>query len=240
MIDQNKKITSHKELAELIKGKRILLTNSLGKDSILALEWLVKAASPAKIISVFYGFLAKHPDDDKYLEYLKRRYPSVDFLVCPNTIEINLIADGIYQSPLAVNYDFNHFEYEDFDRGKYTKELKKKFNCDYICSGFSKYEGFARASLFYKQGLLKGDQIFPLGLMNKKQIYQLISKTGIKLHPSYKFSKGTYDHPSYHHMRNGIVTNEEFKNNLYKWYPLMRLDEYRYKVLFNDGRKKES
>lgn len=51
------KITTHKELAELIAGKRILHMNSLGKDSTVCLEWLTRFAYPAHIVSAHYQFL---------------------------------------------------------------------------------------------------------------------------------------------------------------------------------------
>lgn len=231
-------IKTHKELADFIAGRSVLHMNSLGKESTLCLEWLSRYAAPSRVVSVFYRFLAAHPGDDPYLNYLRRRYPQVEFVVRPNTIELNQIQYGVYQSPLAVNYDLNGWDYTDFDRRLQTSEVKAEFNLDYVCSGFAKYESFARASRFYKEGLVTGDRIYPLGMMTKAEVYGLIRDTGLKLHPCYKFSKSTFDHPSYWKMRANIIASPEYRRSLYKWFPLMRLDEYRYEVLFGNKIRK--
>lgn len=210
--------------------------NSLGKDSTLCLEWLCKFAHPSRIVSVFYQFLAEHPGDKLYMSYLKKRYPTVEFLIAGNSIELNQIQFGVYQSPLAVNYEYNSFDHEEFDRRKYTSELQKDLGLDFVCAGFSKYEGFARASRFYKEGLVTGDRIYPLGLMDKKQVYTLLKETCLKLHPSYKFCKSTFDQPSYWKMRAAFIANPEYKKTMFHWFPLMRLDEYRFERLLLNGK----
>lgn len=223
-------IKSHKQLAEHVAGKRVLHLNSLGKDSILTLEWLCKFAS-CEVISLNYNFIAAHPDDEKYLAYLKRRFPGVMWIQSPNTIELNLISDGTYQSPIETLGFYNNFEYENFSRDLVTEEIRKNYACDFVCVGESKYEGFARAASFYKHGLVKGHKIYPLGLMTKEQVYGLIKKTGIKLHPCYKYAKSSFDHPSYWKMRSAWIADPEYKKTMLKWYPLLALDEYRYERL---------
>jgi len=205
--------------------------NSLGKDSVACLEWLAHFAYPSHIVSVYYEFFAKHPGDDPYFAYLKRRYPHVEFITRPNSIEINQIQAGIYQSPLDVNHVYNHFEYEDFSRRKQTEEIMAEYQCDYIASGFSKYEGFARASRFYQEGLVTGHHIYPLGLMEKRHIYNIVAS--MKLHPSYKFSKSTFDQPTWYKMRSACIANPEYEKILFKWFPLLRLDKYRWEKLIH-------
>lgn len=222
-------IKTHHELAKLIVGKKILHLNSLGKDSILCLEWLCSFAKPSKITSVFFEFLACHPADKTYLAYLKKRYPKVEFISLPNSIELSLITDGVYQSPIEVMSIFNKFEHSDFDRSKQVEELKKNF--DYVCDGSSKYESFARRTKFHQKGLEFKGTIYPLGMMSKAQVIGLIKQTGIKLHPAYKFAKSSYDHPSYWKMRSGMIANSKFKENLLRIYPLLALDIYRYERL---------
>lgn len=226
-----KKITNHSDLAQEIAGKTILHLNSLGKDSVLCLEWLTSMAAPAKIYSVFFEFIAQHPSDKSYLNYLKKRYPTVTFLTEPNPIEIENIVLGQYQTPRDV-IENNSFEYCGFSMKSQIAELKQKLGCDYVCSGESKYEGFARAVSFQKKGILKGNRIYPLGLLSKKQVYELLKKLRLPLHPCYKLSEGTYDTPSYWKMRSAFLTNPEFFASVLKTYPMLILDKYRHEKLF--------
>lgn len=221
-------LKTHKQLADLIAGKRILHLNSLGKDSVLSLEWLVNFAHPSEIYSLNFEFIAKHPSDLKYWEYLKKRFPSVKFLKAPNAPEISLITYGTYQSPLYVNYELNDFEYDSFKMSALISEFKKKLACDYTCDGASKYEDFSRRTKFHQKGLCFNGNISPLGMMSKKEVYDLLRKTGIKLHPSYKFSSGTFDHPSYWKMRSAMIANPKFKKNVLDTFPLFACDIYRY------------
>lgn len=224
-------LKTHKELAKLIEGKKILHCNSLGKDSVVALEWLATYARTEEIHSVFFEFLAKHPDDERYFQYLKKRYPKVNFIKAPNSVELTLIASGVYQSPLETMHIYNHFEYVEFKRDLQISEIKAHYACDYICNGASKYEDFSRRVKFHQKGLEFKNVIYPLGMMTRAQVVGLIKSTGLKLHPCYKFSKGTYDHPSYWKMRASMLTNPEYRDNLLKMYPLLCLDEFRYERL---------
>lgn len=224
-------IKTHKELAKAIEGKNILHMNSLGKDSVLCLEWLARSARPKKVVSVFFEFLAKHPDDDRYFRYLEKRFPNFTFVKRPNTIEITNIGFGVYQSPIQIMSEYNKFEFNEFDRGLQIKDLKKEFDCELVCDGSSKYESFARRVKFHQKGLLFKDMIYPLGMMEKKQVLDLLKNCGIKLHPCYKFSKSTYDHPSWYKMRSALIANKEFRENVFRIWPLLRLDMYRYERL---------
>lgn len=201
---------------------------SLGKDSVLTLEWLARCTKPKKIISLFFGFMAAHPDDERYMNYLKKRFPQVEFIIEPNAIELTLCAMGIYQSPVEVNTIYSKFEYDEFSREKQVEEIKKKYNCDYICDGSSKYESFARRTKFHQKGLLYKDFIYPLGMMSRDQVVDMIRKTGVKLHPCYKFSKSSPDHPSWYKLRALFITNERYWKNMTAIYPLLLLDKYRY------------
>jgi 3'-phosphoadenosine 5'-phosphosulfate sulfotransferase (PAPS reductase)/FAD synthetase len=230
-------IKSHKDLANQIAGKAILHLNSLGKDSIVCLEWLTRFARPSRIVSVMYEFMAQHPSDKAYLNYLKKRYPTVEFIVEPNSNELNNIVSGFYQSPIEFIFYLARLEYDTFERHLQTKELKEKYGCDYVCSGFSKYESFARATKFHKKGILIGDEIFPLGMMTKDQVLSVIKNGSVKLHPCYKLNKSTFDYPTYWKMRSTFLTNPEYRKTMLRVYPLLELDEYRYEVLLK-GQKK--
>lgn len=220
-------IKTHAELAKHVEDKSILHLNSLGKDSVLCLEWLART-KVKKVISVFFEFLAPHPADDMYFDYLRKRFPQFTFCKAANTVELSLICDGTYQSPLDIHFQYNHFEYVEFERGKQIEELKKHFECDFVCDGSSKYESFARRVKFHQKGLEFKGVIYPLGMMSKDQVISLIRDTGIKLHPCYKTASGTYDHPSYWKMRAGLLANEQFYKNVLRYYPLFVLDKYRY------------
>lgn len=221
-------IKTHKELATHIAGKKVLLMNSLGKDSIVCLEWLHNYAHVAEIHSLFFEFIASHPDDERYISYLKKRYPRAVFHKEPNAIELSNVCAGIYQQPLRVMNFCNHLELNDFEMKLQAKEIKEKLGCDFICQGQSKYESFARATKFHQKGILVGDEIFPLGMMTKDQVMGVIKSSGMKLHPQYKTTPSTYDHPSYWKMRSGFIVNPEFQRRVFELYPLMRLDKYRH------------
>lgn len=232
-------ITTHKDLANAIAGKRILHLNSLGKDAALTLDWLNNYAKCSQIVSVFFKFEAGYPTDQKYWNYLKKKYPNTHFVEVIGVTEINEKMAGMFQTPLFINYVLNNQEYEEFDFKKCCEELRVKYNCDYICSGISKYEGMGRALYLRKVGLLdeKHKMIFPIGLMNQAQVIGLIKKLGLRINPSYRYASESHDSASYFKMRNAFICEPEFKKTVYKHYPMLALDEYRFEVLFNGNKK---
>ncbi len=227
-------LKTHKELAEHIKNKKILCLMSLGKDSVLCLEWLCTYANKKDIVAVFYKFMAHHPDDERYLNYLINRFPEVKFIVEPDPVELSFMVAGVYQCPIRTTKDFNHWEYVEFFREKMIMELCVEHKIDYRCRGDSKYESFARRTKFHQKGLVFNGEIFPLGMMSKKEVIGLIRNTGIKLHPCYKYSGSGYDFPSYYKMRAGIISRPEYWLKLLESYPLLELDRYRWEILLKD------
>ena len=229
-------IKTHQELAAAIKGKSILHLNSLGKDAVLCLEWLNKFAEPGKIVSLMYKFDASWPDDEKYLNYLKKRYPKTIFVSEISPLEINDKMTGVFQSPVTLNHILNKQDYDEFSLDKLKEDHLVKYGCELFCSGMSCYEGMRRAIMMRKYGLHNESRklIFPIGLMKYKQVIELIKKTGLKIHTSYKFEEGYYDSASYFKMRSGFIARPDFKNAVYKQFPLLALDEYRFEVLFNE------
>ena len=173
-------IKTHKELAGFIKNKKILLMNSYGKDSIVCLKWLHDYAEPSEIVSLNMKFLAPHPKDEVYLKYLKKRFPIVDYRTEVNPFDISNIMMGKFQSPFDKLMMINGFDHDYLESKKYVEQLRLDLGCDYVCVGRSKYESFDRASFFYKNGLVKDNAIYPIGLMTKKEVLSLID---FKLHP---------------------------------------------------------
>lgn len=224
-------IKTHKELANYIAGKNILHLNSLGKDSILCLDWLHNYAVVEKIVAVNFGFMAPHPSDKTYSEYLKKKYPRVEFVTAPNPWELTQILTGIYQHPTEIYSFLNHFEFDTIESGMLIDDLLAQYGCDFVARGESRYESFQRATSFHKKGIVQGQSIYPLGMMSKKQVLDLIKSNSIKLHPQYKVTESTLDFPSYYKMRSSFIINPEFKKAMYKVFPLLELDEYRYERL---------
>lgn len=224
-------IKSHHELANHIAGRSVLHLLSLGKDSVVCLEWLSKFARPARIVSMYCRPIAYHPDDDKYLAYLKKRYPNVEFLIGENTFELSHLALGHFQNPIKTMTEFNHWEYIQFDMSEYVEAVRQRLGLDFICIGMSKYESVTRATNFYKRGLMQDQKIYPIGLLTKDQIIQIIKSSGLRLHPCYKISASTFDRPSFYKMRAAFIANPEFKKRMFKLFPLLVLDKYRYTKL---------
>lgn len=229
-------ITSHAELAKAISGKKILHMNSMGKDAVLCLDWLNNYCdSSVQIVSVFFELkAAKYPTDDAYWKYLKEKYPRTKFVKVLDITEMTEILAGMFQSPLFTNYVINNQEFEGFNGEKAAEELRVQYGCDYICRGISCYEGMGRAIYLRRVGLLDEGrkQIFPIGLMKQAQVVGLLKKVGVKLNPSYKFADSSYDSASYFKMRTAFIGRPDFKKTVYKHYPLLCLDEYRFEVLF--------
>lgn len=224
-------IKTHKELAQHIQGEKILHMCSLGKDSIVCLDWLVKFAK-VEVVSVFFKRLAHHPDDERYLNYLKAQYPSVLFLTEYNGHELNDFLDGRYQTPIERLNWTKHQQYNGLSMAQQAKEIAKKYGCKYVCKGNSKYESFARAKKFHQKGLVQDESIYPIGMMTKAQVMHVIRNFGIKLHPQYKTNETTIDYPSYYKMRSAMIVNPDYARRIYDLYPLLKLDRYRYEVLF--------
>ena len=189
--------------------------------------WLAWAG--VEVVALNLKFMVQHPGDEKYLQYLSRVFPEITFIQEPDTQEINKIMAGIYQSPIKILKDIHHWEHIELSFDQLVEEMRVKHNCDYTCWGQSKYESVARASNFYNKGLMQGTKIFPLGLMDKKQVLD-IAKT-VKLHPCYKTSKGTLDFPSWYKMRASMILNPEYYDKMCEIFPLFELDKYRYEVL---------
>lgn len=232
-------IKSNKELAQITKGKGILILNSLGKDSALLHEWCVRSSGASRIVSVNFKFLVQHPEDDIYFNWQKKRYPQIEFIQDINAHEISNIADKTYQAPLDILMEFNLWEFRDFSMALMASEIRQRLGLDYICIGNSKYESVARAMKFYKKGLMDGDKIFPLGLMTKKDVIDLIRKTGLKIHPVYRLAKSTIDYPSYYKMRSSFIAYPEYRKEIFRIYPMLALDKYRYEILMKDHFEKE-
>lgn len=223
-------IKTHKELAIHIAGKKILHLNSFGKDSVICLDWLCNYAT-CHVVSVNFQFMAPHPDDERYLDYLKKKYPQVEFLRVPNVFEITKILLGVYQLPTETYQHWNNFEFDTLDPHEMVEALRLENGCDYVCKGQSRYESFTRANFFHKKGIAVGNDVYPIGFMSKKQVFDLISATGVKLHPQYKMNSSTLDKPTYYKMRSAFIANPEYKKQMYKVFPLLELDEYRYEKL---------
>jgi hypothetical protein len=228
-------ITSHADLAAQIAGKKILHLNSLGKDAILTLEWLVKFAHCAEIVSVHYASDTPFPTDEGYWKYLKRRYPTVRFIKAAPVWQINDRMDGYFQSPLWINYVMANQDFWNFNVKQAHEDLRLQLGMDYICSGLSCYEGMGRAMYLRRVGLLHSEMhtIYPIGLMKLAQVTDLIKKLKLPLNPSYKLSPESYDTASYWRMRNGFIARPEFRETVYKLFPLVALDEFRCEVLFH-------
>jgi len=226
-------ITKHSELAKAIQGKRILHLNSLGKDATLTLDWLNNYAK-VDVVSVFFELRCAYPTDKKYWEYLKRQYPRTKFVKVPNLIELSEISQQKFQSPLFINYVINNQEYDEFHFKKACEELRVQYKCDYICLGTSKYEGMGRAIFLKRVGLLHEERrtIYPIGLMNQKQVYSLLKQMKTKLNPSYKLTSESHDTATYFKMRNAFIAFPEFQRTVFEHFPLLLLDKYRYEVLF--------
>ena len=126
------KITTHKALADLIAGKRILLLNSYGKDATLCLSWLSDYACPEHIISLNYRFLVQHPRDEEYLLYLKQRFPAVSFRTQYSPIEISNIMQGLFQCPIDRLRWTQNQTYELFYFDKVNEENRVLYGCDYL------------------------------------------------------------------------------------------------------------
>lgn len=207
--------------------------NSMGKDAVLTLDWLANFAK-VEVVSVFLELKAAYPTDKIYWEYLKKRYPRVRFEKVIDVQEMSEVLTPRFQSPLYCNYVLNNCEYTEFDFKKYCEELRVKFGCDYISLGTSKYEGMGRALFLRRVGLLyeKTKTIYPIGLMNQRQVFDLLKGMTTKLNPSYKYCSESHDTATWFKMRNAFVVHPEFKRTVYKLYPLLALDEYRYTRLF--------
>lgn len=224
-------IKTHKDLAALVRGKSILHLNSLGKDSAVCLEWLVNYAKPRKVVAAHFARLCCTPWDKCYLDYQRKRYGNVQFISVHNGHELSDFPRGVYQFPLDVIHHYNHWEYVEFALSDYAIELKEHYGCDYICSGFGKYESVSRAINFHRRGLVHGDTIYPIGLMSKKDILNVISQSEIKLHRAYFFSESTFDYPSYYKMRSAFLARPDYYERMLQYYPLLALDKYRYEVM---------
>ena len=228
------KITSHVDLAKHIEGKKILHLNSLGKDSIATLHWLTNFAKPEKVVSLFFNFLAGHPANDFYVDYLKKRYPTVEFMEFPNAVELSTVLCGILQSPIKMLWFINSpelFEYEQLSAKLCAEDICKEMNFDFICQGHSKYEEYSRRIKFNRMGILEGKYIYPIGMMSKADVFRIIRSSGTKLHPSYKYATSTFDAPSYYKMRAAFIADPNFKRIIYDRFPLMELDEYRWEKM---------
>lgn len=230
LVCENILIKENAKLLEFIKNKKVLHLNSFGKDSIACLNWL--AFSGAEVVSINFSFIVNHPADEIYLKYLKNKFTKINFVTCPSPMDLNKFIGKIYQSPIDIINEFNDWEYTSFDSKKLIEEMREKYHCDLVCLGHSKYESVTRATNFYKNGLLQGNRIYPLGLLNKKQVLQLATK--IKLHPCYKTGQHTQDYPSYYKMRSDFIKYPEYKQKMYEYFPLLILDEYRYEVMLEN------
>lgn len=223
-------IKTHLDLKSCIQGKRILCLCSFGKDSILLLHWLINFAR-VDVVAIGYLHQARHPGLNRYIKYIQKKMPQVNFIFDHSPQELSGILQGRYQSPIEKLTWINHQEHEAFDFNTLNEEYRKDYHCDYIATGISRYESFQRACFFQQNGLMKDKFIYPLGNMSKAQVYQEIKNMPYKLHPSYKLHDSTLDTPSWYKMRASFIAYPEYKKAMYQIHPLLELDEYRYTQL---------
>lgn len=199
-------------------------------------------AGASEIVSVYHQLSAEYPGEAKYIAYLRARFPRMKLVIVPGIPDLNERCQGMMQSPLVINYVINNCEYDEFSMSRFNEEMRVKYGCEYVCSGISCYEGMGRALYLRRVGLCdeKKKMIYPIGLMKQDQVLDLLKRTGVKLHPSYKLSPESHDTASYFRMRAAFVAKPEYRREVLKHHPMVALDEYRYEVLFGGKAKKRT
>lgn len=138
---------------------------SLGKDSIVTLDLLYGKFD--RIVCVFMYLVKDLEHIHRWINWLKARYPKIEFEQIPHWNTTYNLHWGIYCTP--------HPEVKILNLSMVVKALKQRFGIDYVFFGMKKADSMNRSLMlksYEKENYIHGGNCYPLVDFTQKQILQ--------------------------------------------------------------------
>lgn len=206
------------------KTDTCILMCSLGKDSIVLLDMIYPKFK--KIYCVFMYFVKGLTHIERWINWLKYKYPDVEFVQIPHFSLTTVLKGGLLCVP--------HPNLRSLTLKHVIAGLKKRFGCDYVFLGMKKADGMNRRLMlkgYEKCNYVFNGQCYPLADYTQKHILSYMKHHNLPdpVRYSKKASSGVgFDMDCF------LWLEEHFPEDLekiYKVFPFSRrlLYEYHYK-----------
>lgn len=157
------KIDSANRVIDLVsqKSHQAILFCSLGKDSLVALDLMYPKFD--RIVCVFMYFVKGLEHIDRYIRWVKNRYPKVEFVQVPHWNLSYALKSGLYCVP---NPKVKALKLADIE-----KAMRLKFGIEYTFYGMKKADSMNRRLMLntYENYENKG-KVYPLAEWTQKDI----------------------------------------------------------------------
>ena len=179
------KLTEANKIIDLVRVKsdKALLFCSLGKDSLVLLELMYPKFK--KIVCVFMYFVKDLDHINRYINWVKIKYPNVEFIQVPHWNLTYLLRSGLYCVP---NSKVKLLKLKDIEQA-----MRLKYDCYYTFYGMKKADGMNRRLMLntYTDGENNG-KVYPLQDWTQKDIlaYMRQNKIPMPIRYSSKASGG--------------------------------------------------
>lgn len=220
-----------------------ILMCSLGKDSIVTLDLIYPHFK--KIFAIFMFFVKGLDHIERWVNWVKARYPNVEFLQIPHWNLTYILRSGLYCTPHPKQKLLKLMDVE--------KALRLKYNTQWVFLGMKKADGMNRnlmISRFKDNHYTDNYQAYPLAEFSQKQILSYMKLHHLPMPVMYSLATSS-DEAKVGKASNGIGFNLDFflwcrenypadLEKIFSVFPLSRriLAEYDYK-LQNDGNTRD-
>lgn len=169
----NKVGTANKVVAAVReKSDSCILFCSLGKDSLVCLDLLYSRFE--RIICVFMYFVKGLDHIERWIGWLKAKYPKIEFMQCPHWNLAYVLRSGMYCVP---NPKIKLFKLADI-----VKSIRLQTGVYYTCLGMKKADGMNRNLMLktYEASNYENDGLFyPLAEWNQKDVISYMKQHGL-------------------------------------------------------------
>lgn len=140
-----------------------ILMCSLGKDSIVTLDLIYPKFK--RVIAVFMAFVHGLEHIERWIKWVKVRYPNVEFLEIPHWNLTYILRSGLYCTP--------HPNQKLLKLADIQKALRLKYNTQWVFLGMKKADGMNRNLMITRMKdnhYTDNYQAYPLAEFSQKQI----------------------------------------------------------------------
>lgn len=146
-----------------VKSDSCLLFCSLGKDSLVVLDLIYPKFK--RVVCVFMYFVKDLEHINRWINWIKTKYPNIEFVQVPHWNLTYILRGGLYCVPNP--------KIKLLKLGDVVKSMKLKYNIKYCFLGMKKADGMNRRLMLngYKEKKYENNGlVYPLANWTQKQI----------------------------------------------------------------------
>lgn len=154
------------------KSSSAMLFLSLGKDSLVLLDLIYPKFD--KIVCVFMYFVKDLEHIDRWINWVKAKYPKIEFVQVPHWNLTYILKGGLY---CVANPKVKLLKLADV-----VNSMKLKYNIDYVFLGMKKADGMNRLLMLkgYEANNYENDGlVYPLAEWTQKDILTYMKQRGL-------------------------------------------------------------